>query len=170
MPKNYKQLKSKLKKLSTDEEQEDGLVIQQGNVFLVYGDYKIIKDKHQYKIYIIDGDLFIDTVFNSSSAISWCNAHKGNDIVLARNIIKTDRGIEFLNNDISYTKMLIKLRSTPHTIQSILFTKLTEYVDKQIRLKLNLHKYIQRSKQIKNKGFSNEFTAPNKANNFNRVR
>ena len=170
MPKNYKQLKSKLKKLSTDEEQEDGLVIQQGNVFLVYGDYKIIKDKHQYKIYIIDGDLFIDTVFNSSSAISWCNAHKGNDIVLARNIIKTDRGIEFLNNDISYTKMLIKLRSTPHPIQSILFTKLTEYVDKQIRLKLNLHKYIQRSKQIKDKGFSNEFTAPNKANNFNRVR
>ena len=170
MPKNYKQLKSKLKKLSTDEEQEDGLVIQQGNVFLVYGDYKIIKDKHQYKIYIIDGDLFIDTVFNSSSAISWCNAHKCNDIDLAKNIISSDRAIEFLNNDIGYTKMLIKLKSTPHTKQSILFARLTEYVNKQLRIKLKLHKYIQRSKQIKDKGFSNEFTAPNKANNFNRVR
>ena len=66
--------------------------------------------------------------------------------------------------------MLIKLKSTPHTKQSILFARLTEYVDKQLRIKLKLHKYIQRSKQIKDKGFSNEFTAPNKANNFNRVR
>ena len=170
MPKNYKQLKSKLKKLSTDEEQEDGLVIQQGNVFLVYSDYKIIKDKHQYKIYIIDGDLFIDTVFNSSSAISWCNAHKCNDIDLAKNIISSDRAIEFLNNDIGYTKMLIKLKSTPHTKQSILFARLTEYVNKQLRIKLKLHKYIQRSNQIKDKGFSNEFTTPSKTTKFKKVR
>ena len=170
MPKKYKQLKSKLKKLSTDEEQEDGLVIQQGNVFLVYSDYKIIKDKHQYKIYIIDGDLFIDTVFNSSSAISWCNAHKCNDIDLAKNIISSDRAIEFLNNDIGYTKMLIKLKSTPHTKQSILFARLTEYVNKQLRIKLKLHKYIQRSKQIKDKGFSNEFTTPSKTTKFKKVR
>lgn len=170
MLKNYKQLKSKLKKLSTDEEQEDGLVIQQGNVFLVYGDYKIIKDKHQYKIYIIDGDLFIDTVFNSSSAISWCNAHKGNDTVLATNIIDTDRAIEFISNDIAYTKMIIKLKSTPSTKQSVLFARLTEYINNQMQLKVNLHKYIQRSKQIKSEGFSNEFTAPIKTKEFKRVR
>ena len=170
MPKNYKQLKSKLKKLSKNEKSDDNLVVQNGNIFDVYNKYKIIKDKHSFNIYIVDNNEFIGTVFNSSSAISWCNAHKGNDIDLSNGIISSDRAIEFLSNDIVYTKMLIKLKSTPHTKQSILFARLTEYVNKQLRIKLKLHKYIQRSKQIKDKGFSNEFTAPNKANNFNRVR
>ena len=170
MTKNFKHVKRKIRELSKDEEKKDNLVIQNGNIFHVYNEYRIVKNGYKFDIYINDGNEFIGTVFNSSTAISWCNAHKGNDVVLSNNIITTDRGIEFLNNDISYTKMLIKLRSTPHPIQSILFTKLTEYVDKQLRLKLKLHKYIQRSNQIKDKGFSNEFTAPNKANNFNRVR
>lgn len=172
MAKNFKQVKRKLKKLIKDENQEGigDLVKRQNNVFFVYDDYKVIKDKHQFKIYTIDNNEYISTVFNSSSAISWCNAHKGNDVVLADNILSTDRAIEFIGNDITYTKMLIKLKSTSHTNQSILFARLTEYVNSSLQLKLNLHKYIQRSKQIKSKGFSNEFTAPIKTKEFKRVR
>jgi hypothetical protein len=170
MSKNYKQVKQKLKKLSKNEEQKDNLVIQKGNIFHVYNEYTIVKDNHKFDIYIVDNNEFIGTVFNSSSAISWCNAHKCNDIDLAKNIISSDRAIEFLNNDIGYTKMLIKLKSTPHTKQSILFARLTEYVNKQLRIKLKLHKYIQRSNQIKDKGFSNEFTTPSKTTKFKKVR
>jgi hypothetical protein len=170
MSKNYKQVKRKIHELSKDEEQKDNLVIQKGNIFHVYNEYTIVKDNHKFDIYIVDNNELINTVFNSSSAISWCNAHKGNDINLANDIIGTDRAIEFLNNDIGYTKMLIKSKTTPHQEQSILLARLTEYVNKQIRLKLNLHKYIQRSKQIKDKGFSNEFTTPRKTTKFKKVR
>ena len=170
MSKNYKQVKQKLKKLSKNEEQKDNLVIQKGNIFHVYNEYTIVKDNHKFDIYIVDNNEFIGTVFNSSSAISWCNAHKGNDIDLSNGIISSDRAIEFLSNDIVYTKMLIKLKSTPHTKQSILFARLTEYVNKQLRIKLKLHKYIQRSNQIKDKGFSNEFTTPSKTTKFKKVR
>jgi hypothetical protein len=170
MSKNYNQVKREIKKLNKKEELDTNVIIQKGNEFLVYSEYKIVKDKHQFKIYEMDSGEFINTVFNSSTAISWCNAHKGNNVVLAHNIITTDRALEFLANDIAYTKMLIKLKDTPHNKQSILFARLSEYVDKQIRLKLNLHKYIQRSKQIKDKGFSNEFTATSKTKEFNGVR
>jgi hypothetical protein len=170
MSKNYKQVKRKIRELSKDEEQKDNLVIQKGNIFHVYNEYTIVKDNHKFDIYITDNNEFINTVFNSSSAISWCNAHKCNDINLANDIISSDRAIEFLNNDIGYTKMLIKLKSTPHNKQSVLLARLTEYLSKQLQLKLNLHKYIQRSKQIKDKGFSNEFTTPNTAKHRKKVR
>jgi hypothetical protein len=170
MPKNYKQVKRKIRKLTEEEQQKDNLVIQKGDTFYVYNEYKITRDQYKFNIYINDGNQFVNTVYNSSSAIAWCNAHKGNYTTLAYNIISTDRAIEFLDNDIGYTKILIKLKSTPHTEQSVLLARLTEYLSKQLQLKLNLHKYIQRSKQIKDKGFSNEFTTPNKAKNFNRVR
>jgi len=170
MTKNYKQVKRKLRKISKKEEQNDNLITRKGDTFHVYGEYRIIKDKHKFKIYISEGDELINTVFNSSSAIAWCNAHKGNASPLTKNIIDTDRAIEFLSNDIAYTKILISLKSTPHDEQSILLARLTEYVDKQLRLKLNLHKYIQRSKQIKSKGFLNEFTTTSTTKEFNKVR
>jgi hypothetical protein len=170
MPKNYNKVKRKINKLTKDEEQKDNLVIQRGNTFHVYNEYKIVRDKHEFNIFVNNNDTIINTVYNSSSAISWCNAHKGNDTALANKIIQTDRALEHLSNDIAYTKILVKLKTTPHAKQSILFARLTEYVDKQIRLKLNLHKYIQRSKQLKNKGFSNEFTAPSTTKKFNQVR
>jgi hypothetical protein len=168
--KNYKQVKNKIEKFVKHEETEDNLVIQKGNTFLVYSEYKIIKDKHNFKIYMLDGNKHVNTVFNSSTAISWCNAHKGNDIDLANDIIATDRAIEFVANDIAYTKIIIKLKSTPHSKQSILLARLTEYLSKQLQLKLNLHKYIQRSKQIKDKGFLNEFTTTSNPKKFKRVR
>jgi len=170
MSKNYKQVKHKIRKLTKNEEQADNLVIQKGNTFHVYNEYKIVKDKFKFNIYINDNKQFVSTVFNSSSAISWCNAHKGNDVVLAQNIIETDRAIEFISNDIAYTKILIKLKSTPPTEQSILLARLTEYINRQCQLKVNLHKYIQRSKQIKSKGFLNEFTTTSKTKKFNGVR
>lgn len=170
MPKNYKQVKRKLRKLSKQEEQDTNIIIQKGNTFHVYGEYKIVKDNHKFKIYINDGNQLVSTVFNSSSAIAWCNAHKGNHVVLARNIIDTDRAIEFITNDIGRTKMFIKLKSTPDTEQSVLFARLSEYVNKQMQLKVNLHKYIQRSKQIKSEGFSNEFTTTSTTTKFNKVR
>jgi hypothetical protein len=170
MPKNYKQVKRKIRKLSKNEEQKDNLVIQKGDTYYIYNEYKIIRDKHKFNIYIEDSNQFVNTVYNSSSAIAWCNAHKGNHIDLARDIISTDRSIEFLTNDIASTKILIKLKSTPHVEQGVLLARLVEYASKQLRLKLNLHKYIQRSNQIKSKGFLNEFTAPNQAKNLNRVR
>jgi len=171
MTKTFKQVKRKIRKLSKEENSsQNNLIIQKRNMFIVYDMYKIIKDKHNFKIYIISGDEYVGTVFNSSSAISWCNAHRGNNTSLAYNIISTDRAIEFLDNDIAYTKILIKLKSTPHNEQSILLARLTEYINKHLHIKLKLHKYIQRSKQIKSKGFLNEFTAPNTTKEFNRVR
>jgi hypothetical protein len=168
--KNFKQIKQKLKKLSNKEQADSNLIIRNGNTFVVYDEYEIKKNKHEFEICIRDSNEFVANVYNSSTAISWCNAHKGNNSVLARNIIETDRAIEFLSNDIAYTKILIKLKSTPHTKQSILLARLTEYLTKQLQLKLNLHKYIQRSKQIKDKGFSNEFTTPNTAKHRKKVR
>lgn len=168
--KSYKQVKRKIRKFTKAEEQKDDLVIQKGNTFQVYNEYKIIKEKNKFKIYADEGKQYVSTVYNSSSAISWCNADKANDVMLANNIIDTDRAIEYLANDIARTKILIKLKSTQHTEQSILFARLTEYVNRQMQLKINLHKYIQRSKQIKSKGFSNEFTTTSKTKQFNRVR
>jgi hypothetical protein len=170
MTKNFKKIKHKLKRLSKAEETNNNLIVQKGNDFIVYSTYKINKDNEKFNIYIIDNEQFIDTLFNSSSAIAWCNAHKGNDIELANNIVSSDRAIEFLNNDIAYTKILIKLKSTPHIHQSILLARLTEYVNRQMQLKVNLHKYIQRSKQIKSEGFSNEFTTTSTTTQFNNVR
>jgi len=171
MTKTYKQVKRKLRKLSKAEEaKQDNLVVQKGNNYIVYNMYKIVKDNNKFKIYFIDGNELVGIVFTSSSAIGWCNAHKGNDIVLANNIMASDRAIEFLANDIAYTKILIKLKSTPHTEQGILFARLAEYVNKQTQLKLNLHKYIQHSKQIKSEGFSNEFTTTSNTKEFKRVR
>ena len=170
MSKNYNQVKREIKKLNKKEELDTNVIIQKGNEFLVYSEYKIVKDKYRFLIYEIDSEKFIATVYNSSTAISWCNAHKGNDVVLARNIIATDIAIEHITNDITYTKMLIKTKTTPAEEQSILFARLTEYINRQCQLKVNLHKYIQRSKQIKSKGFLNEFTTTSKTKEFNRVR
>jgi len=171
MTKTYNQVKRKLRKLSKKEQSKsDELVVKQGDNFIVYNMYKITKDRNEFKIYFIDGNEFVTTVFSSATALSWCNAHRGNNIELASNIINTDRTIEFLANDIAYTKILIKLKSTPHEQQSTLLARLTEYVSKQMRLKVNLHKYIQRSKQIKSEGFSNEFTTTSNTKEFKRVR
>lgn len=171
--KTYKQVKRKIRKLNKnqkDNTDNDDLVIQEGNTFHVYNEYKIVKDTYKFNIYVNDSKQLVDTVFKSSSAIAWCNAHKGNDVALAENIIKTDRFIEHLTNDIAHTKMMIKLKSTPPQEQSILIARLTEYGWKQIRLKLNLHKYIQRAKQIKSKGFLNEYTGTSTTNKFKNVR
>lgn len=170
--KTYKQVKRKIRKLNKNQKENtenDDLVIQEGNTFHVYNDYKIVKNTYKFNIYINENKKFVDTVFKSSSAIAWCNAHKGNDVVLARHIIETDRFIEHLTNDIAHTKMMIKLKSTPPQEQCILMARLTEYGWKQIRLKLNLHKYIQRAKQIKSKGFLNEYTRTSTTNKFKNI-
>jgi len=168
----YNKVKQKIQNLTDKEVQlQNELIIQKGNTYFVYTLYKIVKtNEGQFDIYYTDGDEYVGSVNQSASAIAWCNAQKGNDIELSNNILVTDRKIHFLQNDINHTKILIKNKSLPRLTRDVLMSRLIDYITKQCKLKANLHKYIQRSKQIKGQGFKNEFTTFSQTDNLTRIR
>jgi len=95
---------------------------------------------------------------------------KAMDVQLASKIADADRKLEYLSNDIVLTKARLRKKDLDVFTTNVLVSRLQEYVIEQYQLKLNLHKYIQLSKEIKNKGFSNEFTTSTDTKNLTRVR
>lgn len=172
MTKNYKKVRRRIKNLYDKEIQlENELIIQRGNIYFVYALYKIVKnDDGYFDIYFSDIDEYAGTTYKSTTAIAWCNAQKGNDIELADNILETDKKIQYLQNDINRTKLLIKNKSLNQLSEDILSSRVVDYISKQCKLRANLHKYIQCSKQIKIQGFSNEFTSFSQDRNLTRIR
>ena len=167
---SFKGVKEKISKLSEKEKHSDSVIIQKGNIFYVYGLYRIEKLNNTYNIYYTDNNEHATTVFASKSAISWCNASKACDAKLANDIERTDKKLEYLNNDIFFAKRRLKDKKLEQKTKTMLVARLSEYIIEQYQLKLNLHKYIQISNEIKNKGFSNEFTTVTNTKHFARIR
>ena len=167
---SFKSVKEKINRLSENEKHSDSVIIQKGNIFYVYGLYRIEKLGNLYEIYYTDNNEHATTVFTSKSAISWCNATKACDAELANNIEHTDRKLEYLSNDIFFAKRRLKNKKIDQETKTVLVARLSEYIIEQCQLKLNLHKYIQISNEIKNKGFSNEFTTVTNTKHFTRIR
>lgn len=166
----FNSVKEKIHRFSEKEKHNDNVIIQKGNDFYVYGLYKIEKSNNLYKIYYTDINEYATTVFTSKSAISWCNAMKACDVQLANKIERTDKKLEYLSNDIFLAKHGLKSRNISQKAKAVLVARLTDYIIEQCQLKLNLHKYIQISNEIKNKGFSNEFTTVTNTKDLTRVR
>jgi len=170
MVETFNRVKEKLTEFSDKEQHSESVIIQKGNNFYVYGLYRIEKFNNLYKIYYTDINEYATTVFTSKSAISWCNAMKACDVELADKIERTDKKLEYLSNDIFLAKHRLKSKNISRKIKAVLVARLTDYIIEQCQLKLNLHKYIQISNEIKNKGFSNEFTTVTDTKNLTRVR
>jgi len=170
MSPTFKRVKEKINQLSEKEKNNDSVIIQNGDNFYVYGLYVIEKNNNCFDLYYADGNEYIVTMFTSVSAISWCNAMKAMDVQLASKIADADRKLEYLSNDIVLTKARLRKKDLDVFTTNVLVSRLQEYVIEQYQLKLNLHKYIQLSKEIKNKGFSNEFTTSTDTKNLTRVR
>ena len=167
---SFKSVKEKINQLSEKEKHSDSVIIQKGNTFYVYGLYRIEKLGNSYKIYYTDNDEYATTVFTSKSAISWCNATKACDAELANNIERADRKLEYLANDIFLARRRLKNKKISQETKTMMVARLSDYIIEQCQLKLNLHKYIQISNEIKNKGFSNEFTTVTNTKHFTRIR
>lgn len=121
--------------------------------YIVFGRYRIIKEKSVYRVYSALTD--VGVFYSSRSALSWCIADKFMKYNMAREIMQLDNNLHHLTVDIG-ARAGIGDR-TKNTEQSeIILVKLENKILKKKEIENRLSKCVNWAKYYQQQGFDNE--------------
>ena len=128
-------------------------VVNTGDGYLVFGQYRLIDSHGTYSVYKFDD--IVGNFSNKRSAISWCVAEKYNQTKLSNEIKTLDAKKHQMELDIR-ARQQIADRSRQQDFYDIVESKLAPKILYYNSVKSELEKCINSAKYLQIRGFNNE--------------
>jgi hypothetical protein len=132
----------------------------------LFGRYRIVPQGSECVVY--QDNMVMGEFTNTRVAVSWCVASKYRRQDLADGLLKTDRALCQITNDIDVRSRLAERSRRPRFREDV-WNKLETKIIRRKKLQSQLAKYVDWAKYLQQRGFQNETartgrTAQNRTN------